>query len=82
MVDRLMLVNSEDGALAFLVRRDGRGVYVERVQHLSAHKRVSHVMRFDNQEAFVLAYEVDDLRFKYPHAYWRLNKAVEEIFEQ
>ena len=80
-VDRLTSINSDDGALAFLVRRDGRGAYVERVQHLSEIKMVSHIMRFDDLESFVRVYETDDLRFTYPLVYWRLRQVVEEIFE-
>lgn len=81
-VDRLTPINSDDGALAFLVRRDRRGAYVERVQHLSAIRKVAHIMRFDDLESFVRAYETDDLRFTYPLVYWRLRQVVEEIFEQ
>jgi hypothetical protein len=81
-VDRLTPIHSEDGALAFLVRRDGGGVYVERIQHLSAIKRVSHIMRFDSLESLVRAYETDELRFTYPLVYWRLRQVAEEIFRQ
>ncbi|MBE2245478.1 MAG: hypothetical protein IAE86_22200 [Burkholderiaceae bacterium] len=44
-------------------------------------RKVSHIMRFDDLESFVLAYETDDLRFTYPLVYWRLHQVMEEIFE-
>jgi hypothetical protein len=81
-VDGLTSITSDDGSLAFLVRRDGRGAYLERIQHLSAIGRLSHSMRFDDLEAFLRAYEADELRFIYPLIYWRLRQVMEEVFGQ
>jgi hypothetical protein len=78
--DELTPITSEDGSLAFLVRRDGCGAYLERVQHLSAIGRLSHSMRFDDLESFLRAYEADELRFIYPLVYWRLRQAMKEVF--
>ena len=81
-VDGLTSITSDDGSLAFLVRRDGRGAYLERIQHLSAIGRLSHIMRFDDLESFLRAYEADELRFIYPLVYWRLRQVMEEVFGQ
>jgi hypothetical protein len=81
-VDGLTSITSDDGLLEFLVRRDGRGAYLERVQHLSAMGRLSHIMRFDDLESFLRAYEADELRFIYPLVYWRLRQVMEEVFAQ
>lgn len=81
-IDGLTSITSDDGSLGFLVRRDGRGAYLERIQHLSAIGRLSHSMRFDDLESFLRAYEADELRFIYPLVYWRLRQVMEEVFGQ
>ena len=81
-VDGLTSITSDDGSLAFLLRRGGRGAYLERIQHLSAIGRLSHIMRFDDLESFLRAYEADELRFIYPLVYWRLRQVMEEVFGQ
>ncbi len=69
---------SADGALAFVVQRAKGGVYVERVQPLAGIGQLSHIMRFDDLQSFLSAYESDDMRFSYPIVYGRLRRAVEK----
>ena len=69
---------SDDGALLFVVRRAEDGVYVERVQPLAGIGQLSHIMRFDDVQSFLTAYETDATRFSYPIVYSRLRRAVEE----
>lgn len=69
---------SDDGVLSFVVRRAGSGAYVERVQPLAGIGQLSHLMRFDDLQSFLTAYETDAMRFTYPIVYSRLRRAVEE----
>ena len=71
-------IASADGAVVFVVRAADSGVYVERIEPLQGIGRLSHLMRFDDVDSFVKAYEADHLRHKYPHIYSRLLEAVEQ----
>ena len=72
-------LSSDDGLLTFIVRRSGRRVYVERIQPLGGIGRVLHSMLLDDIDAFDRAHETDDMRFTYPHLYWRVRRAVQEL---
>jgi hypothetical protein len=74
-------LSSEDGELAFVVRRSGRSAYVERIQPLSGIGRLLHSMLLDDIDSFDRAHETDDMRFKYPHLYWRVRRAVQEVLD-
>ena len=74
-------LSSEDGALAFVVRRSGRSAYVERIQPLNGIGRLLHSMLLDDVDSFDRAHETDDMRFMYPHLYWRVRRAVQEVLE-
>lgn len=80
-LDANQLISSDNGALAFDVRRAGGGVHVERIQSLGGIGKLSHIMRFDDVEAFDAAYEADDMKFTYPLVYWRLRHAVEGLLD-
>ena len=79
--DRSWSIVAEDDSLSFKVQRSGNSVYVERRQALSGIGKLSHVMRFDELDAFDRAYEADPMRFTYPHVYWRLRQVVVEVLQ-
>ena len=72
---------ADDDSLSFKVQRSGTSVYVERRQPLAGIGKLSHVMRFDDMDAFDRAYEADPMRFTYPHVYWRLRQVVEKVLQ-
>jgi hypothetical protein len=74
-------ISSDDGSLTFIVRRSGRWAYVERIQPLSGIGRVLHSMLLDDTDAFDRAHETDDMRYRYPHLYWRVRRAVQEVLD-
>jgi hypothetical protein len=74
-------ISSDDGLLTFVIRRSGRRAYVERIQPLCGIGRVLHSMLLDDIDAFDRAHETDDMRFTYPHLYWRVRRAVQEVLE-
>jgi hypothetical protein len=79
--ERSWSILAEDDALSFKVQRSGASVYVERLQPLAGMGKLSHVMRFDDLDAFDRAYEADTMRLTYPHVYWRLRQAVEQVLQ-
>ncbi len=79
--DRDRLLSSDDGALSFIVRRGGRAAYVERLQPLAGRGKLSHLMRFDDLEAFDRTHAVDQMRYTYPLLYSRLRQVVAEVLQ-
>ena len=75
-------ISAVDGVVSFVVRRSGMAAYVERLQPLAGMGKLSHVMRFEDLDAFDRAYETDQMRYTYPLVYWRLRQAVAEVLQR
>jgi hypothetical protein len=71
---------SDDGLIAFILRRSLDGVLMERRRSGTASRRISQAVRFDGQASFLRWCEEDAFRFTYPLLFANLRRSSPLLF--
>lgn len=74
-------LESRNGRLAFELSRTSRGVYVERVEVISASSSMTHGMLVMKSGDFERYLETDVARFEEPTLYSLVQRQVEEMLD-